>query len=189
MSARYHEKRAAGLSPIRSDGSITSAENDRQSAAAEEFAARELDAEFNGDVYARHGDGGHDFTVIGPSGTSYTVEVVWLGFRSSGHLIVNPHESHRWADLYVVVSGSVQDGFRMVGWMRHGDLVARPKKDFGYGPRFAAHIDDLSPFKGKLKPKRDTLWYVNAGRKLRGAAPLTKMPSFYDPWPEPEIDF
>ena len=36
------------------------------------------------------------------------------------------------------------------------------------------------------KGERDTLWYVNEGRRLRGAEPLEKLPSFYEPVEEPD---
>jgi hypothetical protein len=149
---RYHAKRAAGLSPIRTDGSRTDPETDRQATAAEEFAAVRLGGHFNAEVYENHGDGGHDFTVAG-----YTVEVIWLGFirdtrrpRYSGHLIVNPHEPHRHADLYVSVCGSIERGFSLLGCARHSDLQGG--HDFGYGPRLSLPTGRLRPF-----PKLDTV--------------------------------
>lgn len=193
MSERYYAKREAGLSPVRSDGSVTSPETDRQSAAAEEFAAEALGAAFNAEVYATHGDGGHDFVVTGKKGTRYTVEVIWLGMnevgvpRDTGHLIVNPHEPQRWADLYVSVPGSIETGFRLAGWISHNTLVALPLKNFGFGDRFACHIDNLSKFKAGTK--RDVLWYVNKGRAARGAEPLAALPSFNEKFEPAEIPF
>jgi hypothetical protein len=147
MSDRYYAKREAGLSPVRSDGSHTSPETDRQAAAAEQFAAERLGATYNGDVYATHGDNGHDFTVDGR-----TVEVIWMGYRSGAHepryrgnVIVNPHEPHRHADLYVMVAGSIARGFSLLGCCLHTDLVFGA--DFGFGPRLALHTDKLRPFK------------------------------------------
>lgn len=173
MSERYFAKREAGLPATRRDGSSTSPETDRQAAAAERFAAGQLGAEFNAEVYATHGDRGHDFTVLGKKGRRrYTVEVVWLGPRDSGHLIVNPHEPWRWADVYVLVSGSIEMSFSMSGWISHADLVALPQKNFGYGDRFAARVDELTPFDPRELHKPE---YAKG--------------SFYDSFPEPEIEF
>jgi hypothetical protein len=146
MSERYLSKRAAGISAVRSDGSVATEENDRQADAAERWAAAALGATYNDAIYADHGDGGSDFTYAGQ-----TVEVVWLGFvagtsvpRYSGHLIVNPHEPHRHADLYVVVVGSICRGFSLLGCARHSEL--RAGSDFGYGPRLALPTRELHPF-------------------------------------------
>lgn len=147
MSERYYAKREAGLPAQRRDGSSTSPETDRQAAAAERFAAHVLGAEFNNQVYARHGDGGSDFTIKGRS-----VEVVWLGARGDamprlhGHLIINPEEPQRHADLYVVVAGSIESGFTLVGWATHMQLTSRPLRDFGYGPRYALPTGSLMWF-------------------------------------------
>ena len=143
-SARYYTKRNAGISPIRKDGSLTSAENDREAAAAECFAAKALGCKFNDEITVR-GDGGYDFIHKGKS-----IEVIWLGInkntllpRVSGHLIVNPDEPQRWADIYLIVIGSIKLGFRLLGWTDHKTLTAQPKKDFGYGLKFALHTDKL----------------------------------------------
>lgn len=141
--ARFESKRVSGISDKRSDGSRCSLENDIEATAAEYYAARYLQCRFNQDIYA-HGDGGFDFEF------KLKIEAIWLGIgkdgapRRSGHLIVNPHEPQRWADLYVVVSGSVVSGFEISGWASHRQLTAAPRKDFGYGERFAMHVDDLN---------------------------------------------
>lgn len=144
-SARYYTKRNAGISPIRKDGSLTSAENDREAAAAECFAAKALGCKFNDEITVR-GDGGYDFIHKGKS-----IEVIWLGInkntllpRTIGHLIVNPNEPQRWADLYVVVGGTIITGFFIVGWTDHKTLVAQPRKDFGFGAKFALHTTKLN---------------------------------------------
>lgn len=156
MSERFLAKREAGISPLRRDGSLTSEETDRQAAGAERFAAERFGAEYNEEVYAEHGDGGADFYLGGRS-----IEVVWLGVepdgrpRRDGHLIVNPDEPQRHADLYVVVAGSIEAGFTLLGWLPHGDLVERPLKNFGYGPKHAAPVICLRWFRPEaLAPVR-----------------------------------
>lgn len=150
---RYHVKRAAGISPVRSDGSICDPENDRQAAAAEQYAANAMGCEYNASITV-HGDAGHDFVF------SLTVEVVWLGARpdgaprTSGHLIVNPDEPHRWADLYVVVAGSAEAGFSIAGWTTHARLAGYPLRDFGYGPKMAMPTSDLENI-GRLTGLKD----------------------------------
>ena len=66
--------------------------------------------------------------------------------RIGGNLIVNPHEPQRWADIYVVVQGSIKTGFHIVGWTTHNELIKRPKVDFGYGDRFRMPVEDLYDF-------------------------------------------
>ena len=155
--ARYASKRKAGIPVQRTDGSQTSINTDIEAAAAEYFAAMHYGQEFNKEVTIK-GDGGADFW-IPMEGTQKSVEVIWLGKtrfgkpRKNGHLIVNPHEPHRWADIYVVVRGCIDDGFEIVGWTTHAQLVAKPKKDFGYGNRFAMNINDLE--KNELKELMD----------------------------------
>ena len=89
------------------------------------------------------GDGGSDFTL------NLGVEAIWLGAekngtpRTTGHLIVNPEDKQRWADLYIVVQGSIETGFKIIGWTTHKKLIKQPRKDFGYGEKFAMHVDDL----------------------------------------------
>lgn len=140
---RYDAKRAAGISEIRSDGSKTSRQTDVQAGAAEKFAADFFKVECNEEVYSNHGDGGKDFMLGNAS-----VDVVHLGMlddgpRMTGNLIVNPHEPQRHADIYVVVRGSIETTFEIVGWYPHTKLVARPKVNFGYGDRYACPIKDL----------------------------------------------
>lgn len=147
---RYHAKRAAGISATRSDGSVATPENDRQSAGAEQFAAVQLGCKYN-DAILTHGDGGHDFEF------KLEVEVIWLGVtpdgrpRRQGHLIVNPYEPHRWADLYIVVAGSIEEGFWFIGWTTHRKLTSYPRKSFhGDREKFAMPTADLWPIE-KLK--------------------------------------
>lgn len=140
--ARYLSKRNVGISSTRTDGSECSIENDVQATGAEFFAAQEYGRPFDASV-GKKGDGGSDFSL------DLSVEVIWLGVdpegnpRTSGHLIVNPHEPQRWADIYVVVGGCIEQGFTEIGWMPHKALVQFPKQDFGFGERFACHIDKL----------------------------------------------
>jgi len=140
--ARYLSKRAFGISGTRSDGSECSEINDINATGAEYFACQQYNVPFNAGIGA-FGDGGSDFSI------DLSVEVIWLGAfpsgepRQDGHLIVNPHEPHRWADVYVVVKGSVDIGFSEVGWITHSALIEMPKKDFGFGPRFACHTSKL----------------------------------------------
>lgn len=140
---RYHIKRAAGISPVRGDGSMRSAETDRQAAAAEKFAAEALRCPFN-DSITVHGDGGYDFLF------GLKIEVVWLGInaktgepRREGNLIVNPNEPQRWADIYYVIAGTIETGFTSVGWTTHAVLIEQPPQDFGYGPKLAMNIHKL----------------------------------------------
>lgn len=143
---RYAAKRSAGIDRLRSDGSATHWRTDEVAAAAEWWAAGQLGATYNSSV-TTHGDGGQDWTLDSGGG----VEVVHLGLRkdgtprTTGHLIVNPHEPQRWAHYYVVVAGDERGGFRFAGWTTHAELVLRPQADFGYGPRYAMHVRDLRP--------------------------------------------
>lgn len=140
--ARYLSKRAAGISSHRYDGSKCSVDNDINATAAEYFAAQQYNQPFDATI-GRRGDGGSDFTL------PLSVEVVWLGVqkdgspRDKGHLIVNPDEPQRWADIYIVVKGSIDTDFEEVGWMPHKALVKLPKKDFGFGEKFACDISQL----------------------------------------------
>ncbi len=150
---RWEAKRKAGISPVRSDGSLTSAETDTQAFGAEREAAKLLGCKFNDAVYSG-GDGGHDFEF------SLSVEVYWIGVdektgtpRQSGHLIVNPHEPWRWADLYVVMAGSEQSGYKCLGWTTHKKLTSDEQRNFGYGPRFAMHTSKLEPIERLLRLK------------------------------------
>lgn len=147
--ARFHSKRKAGISTKRGDGSRRSEETDINSALAEKFAAELFHCKFNDEIYQKTGDGGVDFILETTKG-SRTVEVIWLGYtkgtktpRTTGHLIVNPYEKHRWAQIYMVISGDVNEGFSFVGWTSHRELSKRPLKDFGYGKKMAMHTDDL----------------------------------------------
>jgi len=139
--ARFLSKRACGSSEVRTDGSSCSEDIDIEATAAEYFAAEHCGVPFNATVSSR-GDGGADFFL------QLSVEVVHLGMvgdqpRRTGHLIVNPHEPQRWADIYLVVAGSIVEGFEILGWYPHQSLVEKPMLDFGYGDRYALHVDDL----------------------------------------------
>jgi hypothetical protein len=140
--ARYLSKRAAGISGHRYDGSECSIDNDINATAAEYYAAQQYGQPFDATV-GKKGDGGSDFSL------PLSVEVVWLGVqkdgkpRDKGHLIVNPDEPQRWADIYIVIKGSVDEGFEEVGWIPHTALVNLPKKDFGFGEKFACDISML----------------------------------------------
>lgn len=151
---RYQAKRDAGISPIRKDGSLTSAENDEQAAAAEKFAAQYFGCTFNDQVY-QTGDGGYDFLF------ELKIEVIWLGVnavtgeeRREGNLIVNPNEPQRWSDIYVVVAGSTKAGFEVLGWTTHYRLIEEPPKDFGYGKKLAMNVNKLWPPHQLRKLKR-----------------------------------
>ena len=142
--ARFYSKRNAGISDVRSDGSKCTVENDIQSVAAEYFASQHYGCKFDSSI-SKDGDGGSDFSL------KIDVEVIWLGLdkktgmpRESGNLIVNPHEPQRWADIYVVVKGSIDSGFSIVGWTTHKKLVSLPKKDFGFGERYAMRVEKLN---------------------------------------------
>lgn len=140
--ARYLSKRAAGISGHRYDGSECSIENDINATGAEYFCAQYFGQAFDSTV-GKSGDRGYDFAL------SLEVEVVWLGVqpngkpRDKGHLIINPEEPQRWADIYIVVKGSIDEGFEIVGWITHTALIKLPKKDFGFGEKFACNITEL----------------------------------------------
>jgi hypothetical protein len=144
-TSRYRSKRSIGISDKRSDGSRCSVRNDIQAAGAEYFAAKSLECPFNEKI-TTSGDGGHDFVFAG-----LTVDAIWLGEgldskpRKTGHLIVNPHEPQRWARVYVLVGGNLELGYELLGCISHDRISKMPQKDFGYGPRFAAKIYELSP--------------------------------------------
>jgi hypothetical protein len=140
--ARYLSKRSAGISDHRYDGSRCSIDNDINATAAEYFAAQSYGQPFDATV-GKKGDGGSDFSL------QLSVEVVWLGIqkngqpRDQGHLIINPDEPQRWADIYIVIRGSVDTGFEEVGWITHTALVQLPKKDFGFGEKYCCDISQL----------------------------------------------
>ena len=140
--ARFLSKRTSGISEFRYDGSECSVENDIQATGAEYFATQQYNVPFNAGI-GKMGDGGSDFTL------PLSIEVVWLGVqkngapRDRGNLIINPDEPQRWADIYIVIKGSIEEGFEEVGWMPHSVLVTLPKKDFGFGEKFACDISQL----------------------------------------------
>lgn len=151
---RYLIKRRAGISTTRKDGSKVSLFTDQQSAEAERFAAEQMGCEFNSEIFV-HGDGGKDFSY------SLDVEVIWLGVnndkepRFDGHLIVNPDEPHRWADIYIVVAGTVKDGFIIIGWTTHNKLATFGLKDFGYGPKMHMPVSKLFKIEALTSLKRN----------------------------------
>lgn len=153
--ARFHAKRAAGISARRRDGSFCDPETDRQAGHAEEFAARELRAVVN-DSVTTSGDPGFDFEILvdGPSGRRRVrVEAIWNGFatgsktkpRLFGNLLVNPFEPHRYREsqIFVLVVGTIESGFRLVGWATRRDIEARPQRDFGFGKRYWVPMSEL----------------------------------------------
>lgn len=142
--ARHLSKVVAGVrnSSVRKDGSKTSEETDIQGIGAEYFGAKHFKAPINTSIGLK-GDGGFDFRL------NLDFDVAWLGVDKSGkpiedgHLIINPDETERWADVYILVKGSLETGFSIVGWITHKKLISLPQKDFGYGPKYAAEIKDL----------------------------------------------
>lgn len=142
---RYSSKRNAGISNIRSDGSVCSLSTDLDATGAEFFAAKILNQSFDSNIYV-NGDAGYDFKINNKS-----VEVIWLGRdkrnnlpRKTGNLIVNPHEPKRWANIYVVVKGGFDEGYEIVGWTTHEDLILQPQRNFGFGFRYAMNITMLN---------------------------------------------
>lgn len=140
--ARYLSKRNAGISNNRYDGSKCSIDNDIDATGAEYFAVQQYGQPFNSTIGSK-GDGGSDFSL------PLSIEVVWLGRgkdgtpRTDGNLIINPDEPQRWADIYIVIRGSLEDGFEEIGWLPHSHLIKMPKKDFGFGRKFACHTTKL----------------------------------------------
>ncbi len=142
---RYNSKRRSGISPIHKSGWEGSVDIDIQAAGAELAAAKALGCTFNEAIYAASGDGGFDFMF------SMEVEVVWIGRnidgtpREVGHLIMSPDDPHRFADVYVVMSGCVDSGYKCLGWCTHKQLLAGPRQNFGYGERLSLHTSRLQP--------------------------------------------
>ena len=140
--ARYLSKREVGISDVRYDGSECAIDNDINATGAEYFCAQQYNQPFDCTV-GKYGDGGSDFCI------QLSVEVVWLGVqkdgtpRDKGHLIINPEEPNRWADIYIVIKGSLDTGFQEIGWITHSGLVKLPKKDFGFGEKFCCNITQL----------------------------------------------
>lgn len=156
FEARYHAKRKAGISARRRDGSMCDPETDRQAGHAELFAASEFGVNVDDSVGA-DGDVGCDFQLLlqFPKGHRLAgIEVVWNGFekgshlpRLRGNLLVNPFEPHRYrnSDIFVSVAGTIDAGFRFLGWATLEDVKAREPRDFGYGRRYWVPTDDLRP--------------------------------------------
>lgn len=141
-AARFESKREAGISTTRIDGSLYSRDVDEEAYAAEEYAAALFGTE--PDPSIRMGDDGYDFAL--------KVDVKWLGLgpngcpRSSGHLIVNPY-AKAWPDIFLVVTGSRSEGFRLLGWASRHDVQSQPLQDFGYGQKHALHTRHLRGFR------------------------------------------
>lgn len=142
---RFNSKRTAGISEVRSDGSVCSENNDLDATGAEYYCAKLCGQPFDTSISIT-GDLGHDFILNGK-----TVEVVWLGRdkktnkpRNTGNLIVNPHEPKRWADIYIVIGGGFDEGYHMLGWTDHKSLIQMPKVNFGFGIRYAMNIYALN---------------------------------------------
>lgn len=138
---RYDVKRQAGISDVRPDGSRIDREGDLQATAAERFAVGVYGQPFREQI-TKSGD--HEPNMrLGAK----TVDVKWLGWdrnhiaRTSGYLIVNPGAIRH--DIYVLVAGSTEVGFRIVGWATHEEITARPKQDFGHGMKHALHTINL----------------------------------------------
>ncbi len=156
---RFYAKRSAGLSAVRRDGTFYDPETDRQGGHAEAFAARQLGAEANCEVYGSRGDGGCDFTIrlrpFGGKVVEVGVESIWNGFRSGsrteprtgGNLLLNPGEPWRYSrsDIFLLVVGSVERGFGLAGWCTVAEVRKRPPRDFGNGPRYWVPVGDLRP--------------------------------------------
>ena len=152
---RFHAKRRAGISPIRRDGSVCDPETDRQSGHAEEFAADEFGVPVNKRVM-NTGDGGMDFAIkvrcLDGTVREAGVDVIWNGFatgtrkpRLDGNLLVNPFEPHRYAQsfFFVLVGGTVEHGWRFLGWARRQEVFDRTNRDFGYGERHWVPVSAL----------------------------------------------
>jgi hypothetical protein len=138
MSDRYIVKREAGWSTVRRDGSRYSAQVDADAFAAEQWAAEQFGTEADAETYD-HGDDGVDFTL--------GIGVYWMGrlhdgrARRDGHLIQNPY--NKMPVVFVVVSGTPEEGFRFEGWVRSQELLDQPMRDFGFGPKHAIHVSAL----------------------------------------------
>lgn len=153
---RYHVKRAAGISSTRGDGSARTPGTDKQSGHAEEYAAQMLGSVVDDSITVT-GDRGYDFpiTVELPSGRQgrLRVEAIWNGFETGstsrprlfGNLIINPDDEHRYrnTDIFVLVVGTVEHGFELMGWATWADVKSRPTKSFGYGRKYYVPMHEL----------------------------------------------
>ena len=140
--ARFLSKRLVGISTTRRDGSNSSTENDIQALGAEYFATTYYGYQFNS-LIGPKGDGGADFVL------SLDVDVVWFGMqdgkpRENGNLIINIDEPKRWADIYVLVKGSIETKYEIMGWTTHKRLIKEPIQEFNGVPKYAMHISKLS---------------------------------------------
>lgn len=153
--SRYYAKREYGISDVRRDGSKYSPETDRQAAAAEKYAADIMGCKFNSNINQACGDGGSDFSF------NLEVEVYCPINPLAQYLIVSMDEPHRWADLYVVVIGDIDSGFKIIGWTFHALLTQQPIKNFGYGDRYCMPFSKLYPIDRLLKLKKDRVSRVN----------------------------
>lgn len=140
---RYYHMRSRRRSDFRPDGSLYNPEVDRQAAAAEEYVCGVFGVPYVNGIYD-YGDGGYDFLLrlFNPD-TQVKVDVVLTG---TDYLIVNPYGVKiRVPNVFILVHGSIELGFRIVGWLSRDDLLACPKRDFGYGEKYACHISKLQP--------------------------------------------
>jgi hypothetical protein len=138
-------KRSLGATLTRSDGWTGTLENDRESHAFELFAARRLGVEVDEEIYDG-GDGGFDFVWYGLKVDAKLMRypgLEWRRRRETMYLIVNPND--RPADVYLVGVGSIAEGFEIVGYCRRAELVAEPRRNFGYGPKLALAFENLKP--------------------------------------------
>lgn len=138
---RYELKRRAGISPVRADGSLTSRENDVQATAAERFACSYLGVPFRAHITVRGDDEPNARLSDGRS-----VDIKWLGVdarglpRFTGNVIVNPEDKPR--DLYVLVAGHTDTGFRVMGYCDREE-AGWYTRDFGFGPKRAFPVAKL----------------------------------------------
>lgn len=146
FSARYLEKRSAGWSSRRVDGSSYSGEVDQRAGEAEAWAARACGSEIDARVFL-HGDPGWDFETTDAAGRLVRVDVIHIGDNrdpATAHLIVNPENKKlRAADVFLVV-GNVFDFWYALGAIaRDRFLAIHQRRNFGFGEKLAVHCRQL----------------------------------------------
>lgn len=153
-AARYAQKRALGIDPTRADGSVADPRTDAQAKAFEDWVANKLGLPPDDRLLAR-GRERPPFLIV-ENGLPMTLKP-YLILNPDGHyLIVEPDNIKRHADAYVVGKRCKRGGpYKLYGWVRHSQLTAKPRVNFGYGPKLAAHVNDLEPIDtllGLLQP-------------------------------------
>lgn len=123
-------------------------ETDRQSKAFEVFVCKALNLPpeaWPGDDGPRHGSAFY----ITHYGKPLGIKPYLILNPAGDNLILSPGQERHPAESYVVGKGSIEHGFRIVGWATHEDVLNRPRREFnknGFGPRPCMQVRDLRSF-------------------------------------------